>query len=131
MSEERPVLLYDGDCRFCAFWVERWRRKVGDRMDFRTSQEAGGEFPQIPEEKFADAVQLVMDGKVYEGAEAVFVVLAQDCALGRLLLWKYRKVPGFAPLSRWGYRLVARNRSFFSWLTRLIFGKQVGSCKIR
>ena len=27
----RPILIWDGDCRFCRFWVRRWAAVTGDR----------------------------------------------------------------------------------------------------
>lgn len=27
-----PLLAYDGDCGFCAWWVRYWRRLIGERV---------------------------------------------------------------------------------------------------
>ena len=29
----RPLIVFDGDCGFCRYWLARWRRVVGDRFD--------------------------------------------------------------------------------------------------
>jgi len=29
----RPLVVFDGDCGFCRYWLARWRRVVGDRFD--------------------------------------------------------------------------------------------------
>ncbi|HXS83566.1 MAG TPA: thiol-disulfide oxidoreductase, partial [Methylomirabilota bacterium] len=67
----RPVLIYDGDCGFCRRWVERWRGATGDAVDYETSAEAAPRFPEIPRERFAEAVVFV-DGEAQAtfGAEA-------------------------------------------------------------
>lgn len=119
----QPLLVYDGDCGFCRFWVARWRSAVGDRVSFAPSQEVAGQFPQIPPEQFAQSVQLILpDGRVSSGAEAIFQALAY--APGRAwTLGVYERVPGFATASEAAYRVVAAHRPFFSTLTRLLWGK--------
>lgn len=70
---ERPLVIYDGDCSFCRFWLLRLRRGVGDRADYAPSQRVAAEFPEIPQEHFRRALQLILpDGRVFAGAEAVF-----------------------------------------------------------
>ena len=82
-------------------------------------------FPEVPRGQFETAVQLVeQDGHVYGGAEAVFRALAQNPHEGWLLNW-YEHSPAFARATEWGYRRVARNRGFFSALTRLAWGRQL------
>jgi lipase maturation factor 1 len=114
----KPLLVFDGDCRFCRRWVERWRAKTGDRVDYRPFQEiidipelqqADGSWAAIPRESFAESVHLIEpDGTVYIGAEAVF----------RSLGWQqWYCLPGVPSVSEWAYRLVARNRQVFSTLT--------------
>jgi predicted DCC family thiol-disulfide oxidoreductase YuxK len=121
----RPLLLYDGDCGFCRLWVERWRAAGGDRLDLETSQEGGGRFPEISAAEFARAVQLIdTGGRLYAGAEAV--LRARAVAARRTwLLAAYERLPGFAGAAEGVYRLVAGHRPLFSWLTRLLWGREV------
>ena len=42
------------------------------------------------------------------------------------LLWLYQHVPAFAPLSEGFYALVAAHRNFFYWVTRLLWGRDIG-----
>ena len=66
-------MVFDGDCGFCRLWISRWQVMTGDRVDYATSQDSAKDLPDIPPEKFQESVQLVeTDGKVYQGAEAVF-----------------------------------------------------------
>ncbi|CAN5206892.1 lipase maturation factor family protein [soil metagenome] len=121
----KPLLLFDGDCHFCRRWIERWRQMTGDAVDYATSQEQGANFPEIPPEEFANAVQLVeTDGRVYRAAEAVFRSLGYARG-GRWLRWCYERVPGFAAVTETGYRAVAKNRMLASAGTRLLWGHDV------
>jgi len=123
----RPLLVFDGDCNFCRFWVRRWQQTTGDAVDYLPAQEPQvvARFPEIPAKQFETAVQLIApDGVVYCGAEAVFRALAQN-ANQRWPLNVYQKSPGFANLTEWAYRLVAENRTFFSTLTRWCWGRRV------
>ena len=51
---------------------------TGDRLDYATSQEAGAQFPEIPEDEFRRAVVLVLPtGEAYSGADAVVRALSE------------------------------------------------------
>lgn len=122
----KPTLLFDGDCGFCRAWVRRWKHVTGGAVEYAPSQERGAEFPQVPAEAFERAVQLVEpDGRVFEGAEAVFRALAYAPGAGPVCLALYRRLPGFAGASGWCYRRVAANRAVFSRLTRLLWGAEL------
>ena len=117
-----PLFLFDGDCGFCRFWVERWRSQTRGLVDFAPAQQEAARFPQVTEEAWKRAAQLVLpDGTVHAGAEAVFAALA--CVpKHRWMLNAYRRVPGARPASDAFYRLVAGHRDFFAHLTRLGWG---------
>ena len=120
---ERPLLLFDGDCGFCRFWVARWRAATSGRVDFAAAQREAARFPQIAKESWRRSVQLVTPaGEVYGGAEAVFRTLAYAPERG-WMLGVYRSVPGAQFVSEATYRLVERHRDFFSWVMRLGWGR--------
>src|SRR5579875_3166099 len=105
-SLPKPLLIYDGDCSFCRFSVDYWRKLTGDRVDYAPFQQAAANFPQIPAEQFRQAVKLIQpDGSASNAAEAVFRVLA--CA----------------PASELAYRLVANHRNFFDRLRIIFWGR--------
>ena len=123
----RPLLVFDGDCNFCAWWVRRWQQTTGDRVDYLPVQDPriAAQFPEIPRQQFDTAVQLIeTDGSVYSGAEAVFRTLAHHPD-HQWPLRGYEKSKLFANLTEWAYRLVSENRTFFSRLTRWFLGRHV------
>jgi predicted DCC family thiol-disulfide oxidoreductase YuxK len=115
----RPLVLFDGDCRFCRRWAARWREEFGGRLDLIPSAEARGRFPEIPATACQEALQLVEpDGTVCSGAEAVLRARAHGRGRRGFWLWCHARVPGAASLLEFGYRIVARNRRVFSMLIR-------------
>ena len=123
----KPLLVFDGDCNFCAGWVRRRQQTTGDRVDYLPAQDPriAAQFPEIPRQQFDAAVQFIeSDGSVYSGAEAVFRILAHH-PNHQLLLRIYEKSKTFAHLTEWVYRLVSENRTFFSLLTRWFRGRHV------
>ncbi len=71
----KPLMIYDGHCNFCKFWIIRWQQATAGRVDYAASQEprVREQFPEIPRERFEESVQFIeTDGRVYSGAEAVF-----------------------------------------------------------
>src|SRR5439155_2354067 len=75
-SLDRPVMIYDGFCNFCRFWIARWHERTDGKIAYRRSQQVAERFPQIPRSEFERAVQLVEPGgAVTSGADAVFRAL--------------------------------------------------------
>src|SRR5437762_2575027 len=75
----RPLMVFDGECSFCSFWIARWRRTTGDRVEYVPFQspQVAAQFPELPRERFEKSVQFIEpDGNVYSGAAAVFRSLA-------------------------------------------------------
>jgi len=124
---DKALLVYDGDCHFCSLWVRRWQQLTGEAVAYLPSQDPriAAQFPEIPREQFAAAVQLIMpDGTVYSGAEAVFHALASH----RLWRWPvqlYDRFPFLARLSERAYGFVAGHRPLFSLLTRFCWGSHL------
>ena len=91
-----PTFVFDGECGICRYWVDYWRGLTGDRVDYRSYQEAAADFPAIAPDAFRTAVQYIEPGgATYSGAAATFRLLRN--APGRAAWWwLYRHVPGFA-----------------------------------
>lgn len=116
-------VLFDGDCGFCRFWIERWRTESREPTRFEPYQEAASLYPEIPVAAFSEAVQAIdTDGKVYSGADAVFRLLRQS--RWRWINWIADDLPILRQWAQPVYRFIARNRTVFSKLTRLAWGTQ-------
>lgn len=117
----RALLVFDGECGFCRYWVNRWRGVTHGKIDYAPFQEVAHRHPQIPHAAFENAVQLIEpDGRVTGGADALFRALE---LAGRNPLWLrlLSRAPGVRALSRCGYRFVARHRMSFSLMTKWFF----------
>lgn len=121
-SSAQPLLVFDGDCSFCKAWVDYAKHAVGERIRFAPYQEAAHQFPHIPPEDFAKAVQLILpDGEVRSGAYAVFSALGAAPGKGWMLEF-YLRAPGAAAVSEASYRTIARHRAFAYRVMRLLWG---------
>ncbi|MBT3183809.1 MAG: DUF393 domain-containing protein [Nitrospina sp.] len=115
-KDKKPVFIYDGDCGFCRLWIARLSPLTKGEVVYRSSQEVGQNYPQISPEHFELSVYFVdSEGSFCSGAQAVFKALSY-APNWEWLLWVYERVPGFAPVTEWGYRQVAKNRKLFSIL---------------
>ena len=124
-KNDKPVLIYDDDCEFCRFWISRWKPFTQDAVIYNPSQNVAENYPQISSQQFENSVYFVAsDGSFCSGAQAVFKAFSHS-QNGKWLLRAYENVPGFAPVSEWGYRQVAENRKLFSTVTRWIWGSAV------
>lgn len=122
----RPLLVYDGDCTFCMFWVRYWQQLTGDSIDYRPYQEMAAKFPGIALAEFRRASQYITsDGRHAGGAEASFCVLSHVPGK-EFWLWLYRKLPGFAALSEFVYSIIAAHRSAAYSATLILWGKNYG-----
>jgi len=115
-----PLLAYDGDCGFCAYWVRYWQRLTGASIRYAPYQEIAADYPGVAVEEFARAIQLFEPGGAhYSGADAAFRVLARAPGRGTGL-WLYRHLPGFAGLAEAAYTLIAHHReAAYRWSRRL------------
>jgi predicted DCC family thiol-disulfide oxidoreductase YuxK len=123
----KPLMLYDGDCKFCTLWIDRWQLVTGDCVEYLPFQDphVATQFPEIPRDQFESAVQLILpDGSVFSAAEAVFRSLACN-PQEQWLLDLYQHSPVFVRVSETGYRFVARHRKLFSTLTWLLWGRHI------
>jgi len=120
-----PLLVYDGDCGFCAYWARYWLKLTGDQVDYRPYQEVAPQFPQIPVTDFQRAVQyLTPDGRRASAAEASFLTLSHARGKG-IWLTLYRKLPGFAAVSERLYAFIARHRTAAYRVSRFLWGRDL------
>jgi predicted DCC family thiol-disulfide oxidoreductase YuxK len=106
-----PLLIYDGDCRFCIYWARYWQRLTGHRVTYAPYQEVAAQYPEIPLAAIQRAVQYVApDGEIASGAEASLLTLSHASGKG-FWLTLYRHLPGFAAIAELIYAFVASHRS--------------------
>ncbi|MFZ2803676.1 MAG: lipase maturation factor family protein, partial [Patescibacteria group bacterium] len=119
---ERPIVVYDGDCRFCGVWINRWKAQTGEAVDYVTSQSVGEMFHGIPQKQFKAAVCFIgKDGNASFGAAAVFRLCAEGMRK-KFWWWCYQRVPGFKQLTEASYRLIASHRKIAYRITKLFWG---------
>jgi len=121
---DRPVVVFDGNCGFCRMWVEYWSGLTGDRVEYLPFQDAGERFPGVPPEEFRKAVQYITPTLRVQGAEAVTRLLANVQGYGWLARL-YRTVPLFALLAELVYRFVANHRNAASKVTVALWGRKI------
>jgi len=120
--DEKPLLLYDGDCNFCRRWVYNWQGHTKNQIEYIPYQKLSSRFLEIPMKDFEGSVQLIeRDGEIYSGAEAVFRTLSYDPEK-KWILWCYQRIPGVSLITEWFYALVAANRMIFSSMTGFLLG---------
>src|ERR1700719_2518310 len=123
INDPRPLLVYDGDCGFCAYWVRYWQQLTGDRVAYAPYQETAAQYPEIPVTAFQNAIQFIApDGKIASAAEASFLTLSYARGKG-IWLTLYRKFHGFAGVSELAYGFIAAHRPAFHRLSLLLWGR--------
>lgn len=111
MDDARPVLLYDGHCRFCLAQGERLARWTGGRIRLVSFRDPGvlARYPSLTPEACDAAMQLVLpEGRIAAGMEAAARALALRRPLAPLAALYF--VPGIRQIADALYRVLARNR---------------------
>ena len=110
----RPVIIYDGECRFCQ-WSLRRIRKLDRRERFecvpRQREGVDERFPILARSDFDTGLRLIDGGAVYVGADAIYQIYRRLPPY-QLVAWLYR-VPLITQLVRLGYAFIARHRFRF------------------
>jgi predicted DCC family thiol-disulfide oxidoreductase YuxK len=117
-----PILVWDGECKFCKWWKTRWELKTKNQLDFKTYQEVASQFQDIPLKEFKKASRLIeTDGAVYSGPDSAY----RSLYISGNKKWHhwYSKNSWFEKLSDLGYNHIAKNRNFYYKATVILFGK--------
>ncbi len=122
-TASRPLLVYDRDCTFCAFWARYWQRLTGEAVDYRPYQEVAAQYPGIALAEFQRASQyMTPDGRYAGGAEATLRTMRHVQAK-EFWIALYLKLPGFAALSEFVYSIIAAHRSIAYRATLVLWGR--------
>lgn len=126
----RPIMVWDGECGFCKYWITNWKSKTDGRINYRTFQEVAEQFQDIPLKEFKKASRLIeSNGFVYSGP---------DSAYRSFLYFKNNNSPWhkyysnnkiFTFISDQAYNFIAKNRSLMFTITKLFFGKNPENIK--
>ena len=86
----KPILIYDGDCGFCAYWMHYWSKLTRDRVAYVPYQHVADHYPDISKKEFQQAIQYIsLDGNVASAAKASFLTLSH--APGKIYWLKINK----------------------------------------
>lgn len=119
---QRPLMVWDGQCDFCAYWITRWQQWTGDKVDYKPYQEVAEQFSDINPRHFTTASRLIeTDGRIYSGPQSAFRTFTYRGSWGFLDRW-YEKHPWFARFSDHFYQWVARHRNGLFRLSKFLFG---------
>jgi predicted DCC family thiol-disulfide oxidoreductase YuxK len=116
-------VFYDGKCPMCTVImgnVQHSSKK--DNFDLR-DMHSNGEHPFDKKAVEKDIHVIGTDGKTYQGAEAILVIMTQYPRLKGLTT--FGKLPFVKPLLPLGYRLISANRRFLFGPTSKIFWLKV------
>jgi predicted DCC family thiol-disulfide oxidoreductase YuxK len=120
---EKPVMIWDGQCGFCAYWTTRWSKLTGQKVSYEPYQEVATAFPDIPVERFKEASRLVEpSGAVFSGPRSAYRTLTYSRSFWRFLDRWYLEKGWFEKFSDRAYNWVANNRNFLFKVTKLCFG---------
>lgn len=119
----QPLFLWDGECGFCKYWIIVWNQKTSG-LTYKTYQEAGPEFPDIPIKEFKKASRLIeSDGKVYSGPDSAFRTFFYFKKPAKIWHNWYHRSAVFQNLSNHGYNFIAKNRPMLMTLTKAFWGR--------
>jgi predicted DCC family thiol-disulfide oxidoreductase YuxK len=116
--DNRSALLYDGDCAFCKWSLEKvlaWDRRHRLRPIPIQSEEGSRLLAGLPRERWLESWHLVDSSGAVRSGGAAAAPLVALLPGGRALAALFRAFPG---LTDRAYRLVAGNRNRLARLVR-------------
>lgn len=128
--KDKPVMVWDGECPFCKFWIAYLSRYTGQRVDYVPFQQASTWIKDIPPGVFRQAVQFIEpDGTVYGGLDAAYKSFYYLDRPVLFLHQRYETSPGFARVSDHLYGFISARRPLMCRLTRWFFGQNPETLK--
>jgi predicted DCC family thiol-disulfide oxidoreductase YuxK len=127
--KDKPLMVFDGNCGFCKYWVIRWKKISGLGVEYKSYQEVAVMFGDIPENDFKQAVRYIdVDGRVFNGPDAAYITYFKKDKAKFLHQW-YADKSWFMSMSDYAYQFVADNRNTMSKITVWMFGKNPANPK--
>jgi len=116
------ILVWDGECELCAYWISFWRKKLGPGIEYHSFQTVSDQFPDINKREFLVASHFIeTDGRIYRGARSAYRSL-YHAGKFKFLDRLYAKRTWFRKLSDKLYYLVSHNRPTFFKISKFLFG---------
>ncbi len=121
--QRKPILVYDGNCGFCKYWVIKWKKLTRDTISYEPYQKVAVQFKDLSEEHFERAVRLILkNGRIISGP-AVAYYTNQDKQIFSVLFQFYETNTWFRRFSDKCYNWIANHRRFMYRLSVTMFGK--------
>ena len=127
---EKPMMVWDGECGFCKFWITHWQSKSNETITFKTYQEVSGKYADIPLKEFKKASRLIeTDGRIYSGPNSAYrSFLYFENPDKKWHRW-YSTIKWFQKLSDHAYNFIAKHRGFMFTVTKIFFGNNPQALK--
>lgn len=128
---QQNTMVWDGECSFCAYWIEYWSGLKGNsNINFIPYQEASSFFKDIDVSEFRKASRFIdTNGKIHSGPHSAFKSLSSSSSFWRLLNNRYEKSKSFKAVADKAYNYLASHRSFFFKVTKFLFGSNPSEIK--
>lgn len=128
--KDKPMMVWDGKCGFCKYWITNWKSNTKDRIEYSTYQEVASRYPDIPLKEFKKASRLIeMDGSVFSGPDSAFrSFLYFEKEDSKWHRW-YSQKKWFQSLCDYGYNFIAKHRPQTFKVTKILFGRNPARLK--
>ena len=121
---EIPILVWDGSCKFCALCATRFEYAAAGKVLLVPYQKLNRLYPKAPKLDYNKSIFFFStNGEVFSGAGAFFRFYNEiGKSLGYFL---YKKFNMFKRFTEFLYNIVAKNRRYFSKITKLLWGDNI------
>lgn len=121
--KETPLMVYDGNCGFCKYWIIKWKALTKESVNYAPYQRVMTHFKDVPVDYFKTAVRLILpNGDVISGPAAAYYSNQNNWIFSRLYK-VYLKSPAFRKSSNRLYQWIADNRKLMYQISVRCFGK--------
>ncbi len=119
MIHQQPMIIFDGDCGFCQRCIQSLKNHIHKPLTYIAYQQLQEPIAGLTPQDFKKSIYYQeQNGTLTHGAAALYKVLSDHGSI-HWLYWPHRHIPGFAAISEWIYKIIAKNRGRLSkWFNR-------------